>query len=330
MTNTLIPGIYTSYELSGVRYTHKNAGTAGLVWKGDTDETSVSAFTSLSQIASVYGTDSTVFALSSVLFANGASCVKSVQIKEDYDSGFALLAAETDVAVTLCDSEDINVHQSMKNSILSCGENSKYRVGVVWKTGDVNTLTAHAKAINCERMVLLPDVYCAAALAGVILGTEDPSLPFNGAVLYGAEAEFNYAETEINSLLQGGVTPIRTVGNECEVVRCVTTKTETEGLSDSTWRDVNTVLTADYVMMQIKANLRTMFTRAKNTERTRGAVRTQTVICLERMLDMGIIESYGNVTAVKSETDPNVCEVNFEFSVAGGMHSIIIAAGLTV
>ena len=45
---------------------------------------------------------------------------------------------------------------------------------------------------------------------------------------------------------------------------------------------------------------------------------------------MGIIESYGNVSAVKSENDPAVCEVSFEFAVSGGMHQIIIAAGIIV
>lgn len=73
-----------------------------------------------------------------------------------------------------------------------------------------------------------------------------------------------------------------------------------------------------------------MFTRAKNTERTRGAVRTQVIIELEKMRDRGIIESYGNVTAKKSTSDPAVCEVGFEFTVAGGMHQIIIAAGIIV
>ncbi len=330
MTSTIIPGVYTSYELSGVRYTGKKAGTAGFVWKGSEDETQVSRFTGASQIAAKYGYDSAVYKLAAVLFANGASCVKTVQVTADYVAGFELLMKEEDVTVMLCDSEDAAVFESMRDCILNGGENFKYRIGIAGASADVNALCEMAESINCERMVLVPDVNAAFALAGAILGTEDPSLPYNGAALSGVEAEFNYTDGEIITLLQGGVTPLRTVGGVCEAVRCVTTKTTTDGVSDTTWRDINTVLITDYVIPQIRAVLKSMFTRAKNTERTRGAVRTQVVIALERMVDMGIIESYGNVTAEKSDTDPSVCQVNFEFTAAGGMHSIVIAAGITV
>ncbi|MBQ8831356.1 MAG: phage tail sheath protein [Oscillospiraceae bacterium] len=330
MTSTLIPGIYTSYELSGVRYTGKKAGTAGFVWKGTETETQVSRFTGANQIAAVYGTDSSVYKTSSVLFANGASCVKTVQVIDDYSNGFELLMKEEDVAVMLCDSEDSADFESMRDHILNGGENFKYRIGVCGAGGEVADMCDAAKTLNCERMVLLPDLNAAFALAGVILGTSDPSLPYNGAELSGVEADFTYTDEEVNLLLESGVTPLRTVGGICEVIRCVTTKTETDDMYDTTWRDVNTVLVTDYVILQIRSVLKSMFTRAKNTERTRGAVRTQVVISLERMAEMGIIESYGNVTAEKSGNDPSVCQVNFEFTPAGGMHSIVIAAGITV
>ena len=330
MTSTLIPGVYTSYELSGVRYTGKKAGTAGFVWKGTADDAQVQRFTGETQIGALYGTDSTVYKLAHLLFINGASCVKAVQVSENYDTGFDLLMKEADVTVMLCDSDDTVVLKSLQDKILEGGENFKYRIGVVGSEAEVNILCEMAKYSNCERMVLLPDIYAAFALAGVILGTSDPSLPYNGAELLGVENEFYYTDEELISLLGSGVTPVRTVGGVCEVVRCVTTKTVTDGVYDSTWRDVNTILVTDYVIPQIRSVLKAMFTRAKNTERTRGAVRTQVVISLERMADMGIIEAYGNVTAVKSEADPSVCQVNFEFTPAGGMHSIVIAAGITV
>lgn len=330
MTTTIVPGVYTSYELSGVRYAHKAAGTAGFVWQGSKNETKVSRFTSVSQIAAQYGTDTTAYKLASVLFANGASCVKCVQVIDDHDAGFDILMKESDVTVMLCDSESMAAAMNMKTRILNGGEDSKYRIGIVGCDADVGTLCASAGVINCERMVMVPDVTAAFALAGLILSTEDPSLPYNGAELRGVDAEFSYSDEQIITLLQSGVTPLRTVGGVCEVVRCVTTKTTTDGIYDNTWRDINTVLVTDYVIPQIRSVLKSMFTRAKNTERTRGAVRTQVVISLERMADMGIIESYGNVTAVKSDDDPSVCQVNFEFTAAGGMHSIVIAAGITV
>ena len=125
MTNTLIPGIYTSYELSGVRYTGRKAGTAGFVWKGTEDENVACKFTGANQIAAVYGTDSEVYKLSHILFTNGASCVKTVQVKDDYNTGFALLMKESDVTVMLCDNEDTSVFESMRDYILAGGENFK-------------------------------------------------------------------------------------------------------------------------------------------------------------------------------------------------------------
>lgn len=330
MTKTLIPGVYTSYELSGVRYTGKNTGTAGIVWKGSVSEREISAFTGYSQAAAALGTDSEAAKLCRLLFENGASKVKTVQTDGDYTSAFALLMKESDVKVMLCDTTDSTVHGEMLRAIERGNEESKYRIGIVGGTGDVNALSVQAKALNSERMVLTPDTVTAAALAGIVLGTEDPSIPFNGAVLSGADGDFTYTEDELKTLIASGVTPFVTIGGVCETVRAVTTKTVTEGTDDITWRDLNTVLIADYAISGIRNVLKAMFTRAKNTERTRGAVRTQVVIELEKMLDAGIIDSYGNVSAKKSAEDPSVCSVEFEFAVSGGMHSIVIAAGIIV
>lgn len=330
MINTLIPGIYTSYELSGVRYTGKAAGVAGVVWKGDSTESTASIFTSTAQIAAVYGKDCILTEIGGLLLKNGAMKIKAIQTANDYSYGFKLLMAETDVTVMLCDSTESSVHVDMCDAILDGGEDNKYRIGIVAAADSVEALQNGAEKLNTERMVLIPSVQCAAAFGGVVLGSADPSIPFNGAVLDGIDKEFVYTDTEINTLLSGGVTAVRTIGGKCEIVRAVTTKTTTAGVPDSTWRDLNTILVTDYVIPKIKTVLRTMFTRAKNTDRTRGAVRTQVVIELDKMLDSGIIENYGNVTVKKSAEDPSICEVGFEFTVPGGMHQIIIAAGIII
>ena len=330
MTATLIPGVYTSYELTGVRYGGKNTYTAGFVWKGGADETKVSSFTSNAQLLGAFGKDTEAYKLAKLLLENGASAVKAVQVSENYENGFDLLMHEADVSVMLCDSADARVHAKMLAAVNAGGEEYKYRIGIVGGAGDVSALCVQAKALNAERMVLTPDIYTAFAFAGVVLGSTDPSLPFNTAVLKGLEKDYYYTDAELETMLSSGVTPFVTVGGVCETVRAVTTRTVSEGVSDITWRDLNTVLITDYVIPTVRNRLKAMFTRAKNTERTRGAVRTQVVIELEKMTDAGIIESYGEVSVKKSANDPSVCEVGFEFTPSGGMHSIVISAGIIV
>jgi phage tail sheath gpL-like len=139
-----------------------------------------------------------------------------------------------------------------------------------------------------------------------------------------------YDDDEINALIGAGVTPVRREGSMAYIVRAVTTRTKNGDVYDASWRDINTVLIADNVITQIRDVLKGMFSRAKNTVRTRGAVRTQVVIELEKKLDAGIIDGYGGVTVTRSEDDPTVCLVSFEFSPACGMHQIIISAYITI
>ena len=75
------------------------------------------------------------------------------------------------------------------------------------------------------------------------------------------------------------------------------------------------------------------FARAKNTAQTRGAVRSQVILELERKLASEIITGYGEVTVQPLEEAPTVCLVTFSFTVAQGLNQIwrdakIRAAGM--
>ena len=86
----------------------------------------------------------------------------------------------------------------------------------------------------------------------------------------------------------------------------------------------------DDVIPDVRDKLRANFTRTKNTAQTRGAIRTQVIIELEKKLAAQIIESYGNVTVEADADDPTVCLVTFEFMVAHGLNQIRITANITV
>jgi hypothetical protein len=171
----------------------------------------------------------------------------------------------------------------------------------------------------------------AAAVTGAAAGSNDPALPLNGAALAGLSAlGAAFTDSEINVLVQGGITPVEALGGEVYIVRAVTTRTATGGVADATWRELTTVLIVDDVIPTVRDALRAKFTRTKNTAQTRGAIRTQVIIELEKKLAAEIIDGYGAVTAAADADDPAVCNVGFEFTVAHGLNRISLVAYITV
>ena len=65
------------------------------------------------------------------------------------------------------------------------------------------------------------------------------------------------------------------------MVRGITTRTRSGESEDATWRELSTVLIVDDVIPAIRESLRARFRRAKNTEQSRGAIRSQVVLELE-------------------------------------------------
>ncbi|HPE16337.1 MAG TPA: phage tail sheath C-terminal domain-containing protein, partial [Oscillospiraceae bacterium] len=205
----------------------------------------------------------------------------------------------------------------------------------------VSALTARAEALDSERVVLMgpagtaggltDGIYLAAAAAGAIAGESDPAVPLGGAALGGITAvSAAYTDTEINTLVRGGVTPVECVGGTVSVVRGVTTRTTTAGVPDATWRELSTILIVDSVIPSIRNSLRAKFARTKNTAQQRGAIRSQVILELEDKKTREIITDYGSVGVSVSASSPTVCQVEFSFAVAHGLNQIILTAHITV
>ncbi|MDE6840575.1 MAG: phage tail sheath protein, partial [Oscillospiraceae bacterium] len=137
-------------------------------------------------------------------------------------------------------------------------------------------------------------------------------------------------EMSIRHRIPGGVTPLEALAGACYVVRGVTTRTKTGGSPDATWRELTTILVVDEVIPGIRRALRAKFRRAKNTAQSRGAIRSQTVMELEKRVGREIIDSYEDVTVSALEDDPTVCLVEFAFTVAHGLNQVWLAAHITV
>ena len=344
--------MYSSYDASSVvsaSAAAKTIGAAAVATKGTANK--VELITSYEEGKSVFGEDASgVYGMSTQLrspFANGAGAVKAVAVgkdeseEKDYASAFAALSDEEDVGVMVCDSAAQSVHLLLKTAAEDASAARRERIAVIGGSEEtVAQMVNRAKAVNSERVVLVgPDiasddggtmsaVFAAAAVAAVIAGNTDPSVPINGAelTLFGKRLSDN----EIDQLVRGGVTPIETVGGVSSPVRGITTKTSSGGAADTTWRELTTILIVDEVIPTIRSALRTRFARSKNTAQSRGAIRSQVVLELEEMKSREIVDSYGEVLVSALKSDPTVCLVEFSFTVAHGLNRIYLTAHITV
>lgn len=119
---------------------------------------------------------------------------------------------------------------------------------------EASALVEHAAALNSERMVLvgpdvldeagetLPGAFAAAALAGVIAPIRS-RCPLNGAEIRGlGGVSTDYGDNDIDLLVRGGVTPLESSGGVLSPVRGITTRTTTGDVTDTTWRELTTIL----------------------------------------------------------------------------------------
>mgnify|MGYP000485484913 CR=1 FL=1 len=166
--------------------------------------------------------------------------------EKDYASAFAALSDEEDVGVMVGDSAAQSVHLLLKTAAEDASAARRERIAVIGGSEEtVAQMVNRAKAVNSERVVLVgPDiasddggtmsaVFAAAAVAAVIAGNTDPSVPINGAelTLFGAAGK-RLSDNEIDQLVRGGVTPIETVGGVSSPVRGITTKTSSGGAAE--------------------------------------------------------------------------------------------------
>lgn len=333
MTNHERPGVYSSYEVSSLVSAAADGRAVAVVAQAG-EHTGVFHWTGSTRAVADVGICA-LSKLAQIALKNGAGLVYGVCAGSDYSAAFDQAAALEDVAVVMCDSTDLAVQQAMLGMVEECSGQKKERIAVAFGKEDesVEELIARAAKLNHERMVLVApgDAGSAAAVAGAIAGNADPALPLGGAELLGISGvSTQYEEGDIDALIRGGVTPLEMSGGAVSVVRAVTTRTTTGGASDTTWRELATILVVDEVIPSLRSALRARFARAKNTPQTRGAIRSQVVLELENRVKREVIDRYGDVTVEPLESDPTVCVVEFAFAVTHGLNQIWLSAYITV
>ena len=334
------PGVYSSYDTSTVISSGGSGRTVGLAAVRSEGETGkLCTLNRYEDAAATFGETENLTKLVQILFRNGAAKVLAVPVsgQEDYQAAFDLLATEEEIAVMVCDSTELTEQQALRQRGCDATKARRERIAVVGGAQDeaVEALVQRAQDINSERVVLIAPGddtgLVACAVAGAIAGESDPAVPLGGAELKGLEGmEARYADTEIDTLVRGGVSPLENVGGIVSVVRGVTTRTKTGEAEDATWRELTTIRIVDDVIPTIRNSLRARFRRSKNTEQTRGAIRSQVVLELENKLAREIITGYDQVTVQADAENPTVCLVEFTFTVAHGLNQIWLSAHITV
>ena len=298
------PGVYSSYETSGLTAANAGGGKVAVIAEaGEAEPGKVFQWTSYSRAAADVG-ECALSRLARIALRNGAGTVYGAAAGTDWDEAVGAVGRLEDVDVVVCGSTELAVQQKVKAMVVECSNARKERIAVVGGAAGetVEQLTGRAAGLNCERVVLaVPGAgdgsggaVCAAAVAGAIAGNSDPALPLGGAE-------------------RGG-----------------TTRTTTGGAADTAWRELTTILVVDEVIPGLRNALRARFSRAKNTPQTRGAIRSQTVMELEKRVSREIIDGYEDVTVTASEDDPTVCLVEFAFTVAHGLNQVWLSAHITV
>ena len=340
------PGVYSVYTASALIGSAARKGVAAIaaVSAGGTVG-EVYTVGNYSEAVAQFGADDGLTELVRLLLLNGAVRVVAAPVRgqEEYADAFALLNAQDGVNVVTCDSAVPAVQTALRESVAEAAKCQRERIAVVCGglAETVEQLTARAKGLNSERMVLTAPAAAgdgettaamvAAAVAGAICAESDPAVPLGGAELRGLSGLVaRYGEEQVDTLIQGGVTPVEMVGGRCTVIRGVTTRTTTGGTEDRTWQELSTILVIDDVVPGVRRALQAKFTRSKNTQQVRGAIRSQVILELERKKAAEILTDYGEVTAQALEDRPAVCLVTFSFAVAHGLNQIWLSAQITV
>ncbi len=332
------PGVYSVYDASSVVWGSargKTAAVAAISAKGTAGK--IYPLSSYEQAVEIFTKEENITSYIHLLLSNGAAQVYAVPVEKEsgYAAAFTALEAVEVVAVVVCESETLTVQQALRDSVKRASESRRERLAVVCG-GEGETaaqLVERAGSLNSERVVLVAPggASAAAAVAGAIAGETDPAVPLGGAELKGITAlDTVWSDNELDTLILGGVTPLEASGGIVSVVRGVTTRTKTGSVSDATWRELTTIRIIDDVIPGLRNALRAKFSRAKNTEQGRGAIRSQVIVELEAKVNSEIITGYDNVTVSALEDNPTVCLVEFQFTVAHGLNQIWLSAHITV
>ena len=338
------PGVFSSYQTSTITNGGTEGGAVGLVAAcGGCEIGRVYSVTRMSSASLYFGEDenSLMIALCEILLLNGASEIRAVAVENEqsYEQAFAILEGDETVTSVVCDSDSEAIHILLSESVGRASANKRERVGVVFAAENAGE---RAKRLNSERMVMvsqsglsgagevLPGIFLAAALAAQV-SAGGAGKNYNGLRLSGlTQLGEALGEDEVDEWIRTGVTPLEAISGGVEVIRAVTTRSESGGVPDRTYRDLSTVLVIDNVIRAVRGALHPVLSGARNNQRTRTALATQAAVVLVERQGAGLIDGYDAPRVYPDPDDGGICILELAFTVARGINQIHITAHIRV
>ena len=229
MEEKLRPGVFSSYTAGSSGF-GSGSRSAGLIVPGVTAPGVPVWVSDGTEAAAALPAPEEAAALAAceLLLATGAGKVWLCPVTGGgWQAAFDLAGAEAelDTIVCACDQEaDARAFAAM---LTAAANDRRERVGVIAMAGDGEALTL-AGAVNCERVMITAGsgIYkdcdsplcLASAVAGKLLGRSAPDESLSAAVLEGLSAVSPArSETEIETLLRGGVVPAAIIARELNI-----------------------------------------------------------------------------------------------------------------
>ena len=339
LTNHERPGIYSGYEMASVLQSGSGGKAVAIATLVSGADAGLAGEVVTLHKAEGFSSESVMGQMVALALANGAYCVYAYGVKDagGYAAAYEALLGCDNVGVLVSDASGESGLQLVREAVVAASNDRRECVGVCGVCGAVSEQIALAQVVNSERMVLVGTTAAAgeglfaAAVGGAVAALGDVSVPLGGAELNGALPECGvFSDNEIDALVRGGVTAVESRRGVVEVVRAVTSRSKSGNGSDSTWRELTTVLIVDNVVSGLRESLKARFHRARNTEQMRGAIRSQVILELENKKSREMIAGYQAVSVQAMEENPTVCLVTFAFSVSHGLNQIWISAHISV
>ena len=259
----------------------------------------------------------------------------SAPAAEDYAAAIQKLCEIKKSGVILCDSSEQSVLQVLKDKTQEASQNQRERVAVAAVPKSV------AQSLNCERMVLCcqesgssfageeKSVLFSAAAVAAMLAVSQPDDRFYSRKMESLVLTEQLEESEIETLLQSGVTVLEEVESEVVCIRCVTTRTQTGGEEDRTFVSINTVLMIDDIIRAVRVQLSALL-KDRRIGFSEDSIASQVAVILDEKEQQGFITEFEPPVVYALEEDPTVCVVELEFHLASVPSQIYLTAHISI
>jgi hypothetical protein len=295
-----------------------------------------------------FGDTSDIVKLVKILIVNGVNYMKGMVIgtptdpqtdADMYDAALTASLLEKDIKCIMLGSMEATVVTKLKSHLAIAEGEDMNRYAVVAPSPTAvsqEELITFAASVDDDRIFIpapafldengntLGAIFAAAGLTSLIMTeTGDPALPMNGVQMYGFGGVSRVMlDTEMNILVDKGITPIYNDGGYPTVYRLVTSDQD----AGKVWLEGTTRFIADYVLESVEDTLRAKYKRTKNVARIINSIKTDVKTVLEVLDGLEIIENFNPATlsVIKDPQNMYGALVDYEFDVVTPLYTITI------